>query len=245
MNIQKIILAVLVLRSMKETGGFFIASADAHAQQNDKVSKITKIIEKNRFITKVCLNIFFVRSGVFLIVRRTNWGILKIMETFSFKPALRMLRQSLWMLMVAAVCVSRPAQAETFLKADEIRAVLSDNTVMWNLGKVTQRQYFNSRGYTVFEDENFNIDKGLWTVTSDGLFCTNWKQTGWTCYRLMLDGASLAWVGPVSPFGSKDSEQKVVSRLLRGNQTTFSAPQGSRGDELVATVARDLDPKAQ
>jgi hypothetical protein len=64
-NIQKIILSVLVLHGMKETGCFFIASADAHAQQNDKVSKITKIIEKNRFITKVYMNIFLCTAACF------------------------------------------------------------------------------------------------------------------------------------------------------------------------------------
>ena len=164
------------------------------------------------------------------------------METLIFSPARRLLR-TLVLLGCLGICWTVPVHAAAFLKAEDVRAILADNTVMWNLGKVTQRQYFNAKGHSVFEDENFNLDKGLWTVTSDGLFCSNWKQTGWTCYKLALDGASLIWSGPVSPFGDSQNAPKVVSRLLRGNQTTFSPPQGARGDELVATVARDLDAK--
>lgn len=180
----------------------------------------------------------------FLVVRRTNLRILKTMKQLIVTAALQWLHRIMPVLVVAGMCSLSPApaaQAAEPLNANEIRQILGGNTVMWNLGKVTQRQYFDARGYTVFEDETFNIDKGLWTVTSDGLFCSNWKQTGWTCYRLALDGASLVWTGPISPFGGAQGEQ-VVSRLLRGNQTTFSAPQGERGDALVSTVARELEP---
>jgi hypothetical protein len=175
----------------------------------------------------------------FLIVRCTETPILASMKTLHLLPAV-LLRRVLLALMLVGLCAATPAVAAQTLGAKEIREILGGNTVMWNLGKVTQRQYFNAKGYTVFEDENFSIDKGLWTVTSDGLFCSNWKQTGWTCYRLALDGATLIWSGPISPFGSDEGE-RVVSRLMRGNQTTFSAPQGVQGDHLVATVARELD----
>lgn len=148
-------------------------------------------------------------------------------------------------LAVAVLCgLSAAHAAPVPLKAEEIRTLLAGNTVMFNIGKLTQRQYFDAKGYSVFEDENFNLDKGLWTVTDDGLLCSNWKQAGWTCYQLALEGATLSWTGPINPFGAAAGEQ-TLSRLLRGNQTTFSAPQGSRADELVATVTRELEAVAQ
>jgi hypothetical protein len=169
--------------------------------------------------------------------------ILKDMETLVLAPVAAWFRRFLPLLVLAGMCFVASAAAAAPLKAEEIRSILGGNTVMWNLGKVTQRQYFDTRGYSIFEDEGFNLDKGLWTVTSDGLLCANWKQTGWACYRLALDGASLTWTGPISPFGGQQDGQQVVSRLLRGNQTTFSPPQGASGDDLVATVARELDAK--
>jgi hypothetical protein len=184
----------------------------------------------------------------FSVVHCTKSRIFSDMETHhtSPHPVLAVIVRSVMVLACVlafstsvAVRAAESPDAKS-LGADAIRATLAGNTVMWNHGKVTQRQYFDPKGYTVFEDADFNIDKGLWTVTGDGLFCSNWKQTGWACYQLALDGGAVVWTGPISPFGEQTGEQ-AVSRLVRGNQTTFRTPPGSRADELVATVTRELE----
>lgn len=142
--------------------------------------------------------------------------------------------------LVLSLGVSVPAKADGPLSADQIRQVLTGNTVVWNNGGTTQKQYFDARGYSIYEDQNQKADKGLWTVTSDNLFCSRWSnQTGWVCYSLNLQGANLYWSGPVNSY-SPENTQIVASRLVRGNETSFTVPTGPNGDALVASVTQEL-----
>lgn len=113
------------------------------------------------------------------------------------------------------------------LDADSIRAVLSGNSVTWNHQGLTQQQYFSDSGFTVYQDASGNMEAGVWSVTDDGLFCSNWQQRGWLCYELSMENTNqLLWNGPVNT-GFSDTKQTVnVSRLQRGNKTGyFFAPE--------------------
>ncbi len=111
------------------------------------------------------------------------------------------------------------------LTAEQIRARLLHKTAVWNINNTTQYQFFDSSGLTIFQDAQGNHETGVWTVTDDGMFCSNWQKQGWICYRLRMErNNQVIWEGPVNSFYTPTTEDYTVSRLQSGNKTTFNLP---------------------
>lgn len=139
------------------------------------------------------------------------------------------------------VMLPQPAMA-AFLKADQIRALLIHKTVTWNHNGTTQHQFFDSTGLTIFEDSNGDHEKGVWTVTDDNMFCSNWKQRGWLCYRLeMMAQNQLRWEGPInSNYAPKVNDEAILSRLQLGNKTSYNIPMQMYRPKIFGVASRVL-----
>ncbi len=143
---------------------------------------------------------------------------------------------------VLLISISSAADAQLRrLTAPEMVQLLTGNTVFFNANGVTQKQFFEVGGKTVFEDERQTIhEEGQWRVTRDHLFCSNWKKQGWVCYQLALEGSRLVWTGPIT--GHSGIATSADSKLVAGNKTNTyrERPNQRTPASMLPSLARML-----
>ena len=128
-----------------------------------------------------------------------------------------------WLLLFLLIIISTEAVADTRLLRDDIVKRLSDNSMIWRSDGDVSTQYFDSRGYTIYENVGKTPEIGLWSVSNDHLFCSKWKTTAWQCYQVLLAADGIIFTGPVNqPLTFKNT---MKGRLVFGNRTTGKLPQ--------------------
>lgn len=107
-------------------------------------------------------------------------------------------RRSLSGLLAAALLVAAlPARAANVpLRAPEIEALLSGNTISGTWSGTPYRQYFAPDGTTLYVPEGGKPDEGRWRANPDtNDFESWWRGTGWLPFALVRTPAGeLAWV---------------------------------------------------
>lgn len=89
------------------------------------------------------------------------------------------------------------AHAETeHLRAQDIEALLSGNTIVGQWSGTAYRQFFGTDGQTIYVATDGRREVGQWRVnpqTDD--YESWWRSTGWTPYAMVLsENAGYAWV---------------------------------------------------
>lgn len=98
-------------------------------------------------------------------------------------------------LVLIAVLVSLSALAAPKpLNTDEIRALLTGNTVHGTWAGREYFSYFEANGWTTYVEPGEPSTLGRWQAHGDK-YCSKWGEFGTeSCYALELDGGTLLWV---------------------------------------------------
>jgi hypothetical protein len=93
------------------------------------------------------------------------------------------------------VCAAMPALAAPKpLTTDEIRALLTGNTVHGTWAGREYFSYFEANGWTTYVEPGKPSTLGRWQV-HDNKYCSKWGEFGSeSCYALEQDGETLLWV---------------------------------------------------
>ncbi len=120
---------------------------------------------------------------------------------------------------LAAFTLTMPAIADTQTPgavqatAEQIRQLLSGNTISGTWSGTTYKQYYHSNGVTVYVEDGRPPSRGKWRVKEDtNEYDSWWEQTGWTPYVVMMTNDGFAWVNgdTLEPF-----------EVLGGKQVNF------------------------
>ena len=96
------------------------------------------------------------------------------------------------------------------LTTDEIRALLTGNTVHGTWAGREYFSFFEADGWTFYVEPGKPESRGRWQAAGDK-YCSKWGEFGTeSCYALELDGDTLLWV-------TKDGA-RYPSRVLPGEQ---------------------------
>jgi hypothetical protein len=88
----------------------------------------------------------------------------------------------------AALAASKP------LTTDEIRALLTGNTVHGTWAGREYFSHFEANGWTTYVEPSEPASRGRWHAHHDK-YCSKWGEFGTeSCYALELDGDTLLWV---------------------------------------------------
>ena len=109
-----------------------------------------------------------------------------------------------------ALLVAPPAGADPRpLGSDEIRTLLTGNTVHGTWAGREYFSYFEAGGWTTYVAVGGSRTDGRWSV-HDGKYCSVWAGANESCYELQMDGSTLEWV--------TSAGQHYPSQVLPGNQ---------------------------
>ena len=107
--------------------------------------------------------------------------------------------------------VSNAEQAT--VKADEIRAILTGNTIHGTWYGQEYKQYFYEDGRTIYAPKKSQSSSGKWRVDeANDLYESWWERTDWVGYRIIRKNGELFWVGDRNepqPFTVLPGEQLV------------------------------------
>ena len=92
------------------------------------------------------------------------------------------------------VCMAMPAMAAPKpLSTDDIRTLLTGNTVHGTWAGREYFSYFEANGWTTYVEPGKPSSQGRWQA-HDGKYCSKWGEFGSeSCYALEMDGDTL-WV---------------------------------------------------
>ena len=80
------------------------------------------------------------------------------------------------------------------LTTDEIRTLLTGNTVHGTWAGREYFSYFEANGWTTYVEPGKPSSQGRWQP-HDGKYCSKWGEFGSeSCYALEMDGDTLLWV---------------------------------------------------
>jgi len=96
------------------------------------------------------------------------------------------------------------------LGTDEIRSLLTGNTVHGNWAGRDYFSYFEANGWTTYVEPGKPSTLGRWQA-HDNKYCSKWGEVGTeSCYALEMDGDTLLWV--------TSEGARYPSRILPGDQ---------------------------
>jgi hypothetical protein len=96
------------------------------------------------------------------------------------------------------------------LSTDEIRALLTGNTVHGTWAGKEYFSYFEANGWTTYVEPGKPSTQGRWQPHGDK-YCSKWGEMGSeTCYALEMDGDTLLWV--------TSAGARYPSKVLPGDQ---------------------------
>ena len=92
-------------------------------------------------------------------------------------------------------CMTMPALAAPKpLSTDDIRTLLTGNTVHGTWAGREYFSYFEANGWTTYVEPGKPSSQGRW-MAHDGKYCSKWGEFGSeSCYALEMDGDTLLWV---------------------------------------------------
>lgn len=106
-----------------------------------------------------------------------------------------------------------PASAEEAMIAEDIKVLLTGNTIEGTWSGRRYAQYFDPGGLTVYIEEERPPEFGRWRVNSDtNEYESWWQQTNWVGYKILRDGNSYAW---------KRSKGNAPFDVLTGRQISW------------------------
>jgi hypothetical protein len=80
------------------------------------------------------------------------------------------------------------------LSTDDIRTLLTGNTVHGTWAGREYFSYFEANGWTTYVEPGKPSSQGRWQA-HDGKYCSKWGEFGSeSCYALEIDGDTLLWV---------------------------------------------------
>jgi hypothetical protein len=96
------------------------------------------------------------------------------------------------------------------LGTDDIRALLTGNTVHGSWAGKEYFSYFEASGWTTYVEPGKPSSQGRWQAHADK-YCSKWGEMGSeTCYALEMDGDTLLWV--------TSAGTRYPSKVLPGDQ---------------------------
>ena len=110
----------------------------------------------------------------------------------------------LCVLAMAAFAAPKP------LSTDDIRSLLTGNTVHGTWAGKEYFSYFEANGWTTYVEPGKASSQGRWQAHADK-YCSKWGEMGSeTCYALEMDGDTLLWV--------TSEGTRYPSKVLPGDQ---------------------------
>ena len=98
---------------------------------------------------------------------------------------------ALGVLLVLAVAPVKANEAE--VSGDELRELLTGNSIDGMWGDTHYIQYFSDTGRTLYKPDGSPGDWGTWRINDSGYYCSTWRGGGENCYTVVdMDGA-LYW----------------------------------------------------
>jgi hypothetical protein len=111
---------------------------------------------------------------------------------------------ALCLLALPAIAAPKP------LGTDDIRALLTGNTVHGTWAGKEYFSYFEANGWTTYVEPGKPSTQGRWQAVADK-YCSKWGEMGSeTCYALEMDGDTLLWV--------TGEGTRYPSKVLTGDQ---------------------------
>jgi hypothetical protein len=111
---------------------------------------------------------------------------------------------ALCLLALPAIAAPKP------LGTDDIRALLTGNTVHGTWAGKEYFSYFDANGWTTYVEPGKPSSQGRWQAAADK-YCSKWAEMGSeTCYPLEMDGDTLLWV--------TSEGARYPSKVLPGDQ---------------------------
>ena len=111
-------------------------------------------------------------------------------------------------LLVCTVGLAVSSIPGTQLSGEEIKKLLTGNTIHGVWGSTEYFQFFNSNGTTLYQAVGQSADQGTWSVNTTQ-YCSRWGGAP-SCYDLYQDGKKLLWAVSSATYYS--------SEVLVGNQ---------------------------
>ncbi|HEY3145899.1 MAG TPA: hypothetical protein VGJ75_06095 [Dongiaceae bacterium] len=96
------------------------------------------------------------------------------------------------------------------LGTDDIRSLLTGNTVHGSWAGKEYFSYFEANGWTTYVEPGKPSSQGRWQAHADK-YCSKWGEMGSeTCYALEMDGDTLLWI--------TSEGARYPSKILLGDQ---------------------------
>lgn len=96
-----------------------------------------------------------------------------------------------WLLVMAGAVAD-----ERRLSAEEVAAALTGNTARGVEPGPEFLQFFDGNGLTTYITRSAPPDRGRWRIDDQGLYCSQWRDGGWSCYEMWGEGDRVVWVSP-------------------------------------------------
>jgi hypothetical protein len=103
---------------------------------------------------------------------------------------------------------------ERRLNAEEIAAALTGNTARGVEPGPEFLQFFDANGTTTYVTKSGPPDHGRWRTDAGGLYCSSWRDSGWSCYEVWGEGDAIVWVAPATG-------TRYPARMLPGRVGSF------------------------
>ncbi len=77
---------------------------------------------------------------------------------------------------------------------DELRTLLSGNTMRGRWAGRPYTQFFDPNGQTRYKEDARQLELGRWRVNERGQYCSVWPPSDrWVCYNVRVSGNTLYW----------------------------------------------------
>lgn len=122
----------------------------------------------------------------------------------------RLTRRGLCGALLATTLFAAAGAAPRPLGTDEIRSLLTGNTVHGTWAGREYFSFFDANGWTTYVEPGKSESLGRWQAHDDK-YCSRWGEAGnESCYALELDGDSLLWI--------TSDGKRYPSQVLPGDQ---------------------------
>ena len=114
-----------------------------------------------------------------------------------------------------AVVPSLPALADEVLTAEEIKTMLTGNTILGTWNGDPYRQLFKANGITFYAPKTSRSSRGEWRVNAEtNEYESWWEQSGWAGYQIIRRDGNLYWT-------SKNTSEPQPFEVLAGDQLVW------------------------
>lgn len=118
-------------------------------------------------------------------------------------------RRFLCAALLAGAAFASAQAAPRPLGTDEIRMLLTGNTVHGTWAGREYYSFFDANGWTSYIEPGKPAELGRWRV-HDNKYCSKWGEFAESCFALELDGETLIWI--------TSDQNRYPSKVLPGDQ---------------------------